>query len=81
MTVGWVFDLGGHLSHTLCSMFQNVFMLSSFDLHFLLQNGDFPLLYAVRYGQLDICKLLLDHGADSNLIDKVVQCDMCYSYS
>ena len=31
---GGVFDLGGHSSHTLCSMFQNVFMLSSFDLPF-----------------------------------------------
>ena len=31
---GGVFDLGGHLSHTLYRMFQNVFMFSSFDLLF-----------------------------------------------
>ena len=48
---------------------------------FLLQFGCCPLSYAVREGQLDICKLLLDHSADVNLIDEVVQCDLCYSYS
>ena len=31
---GWVFGLGGHLSHTLYSMIQNVFMFSSFDFLF-----------------------------------------------
>ena len=62
-------------------MIQNVFMLSSFDLLFLLQDGRIPLLSAVARDKLDICKLLLDHGAHVNLIDKVVQCDLCYSYS
>ena len=62
-------------------MFQNVFMLSSFDLHFLLQFGCYPLWYAVRWDKLDICKLLLEHGADVNCINKVVQCDLCYGYA
>ena len=57
-------------------MFQNVFMFSSFDILFLLQDGDFPPLYAVRGEKFAICKLLLDHGADVNLIDKVIQCDL-----
>ena len=31
----WMFGLGGRLSRTLCSMIQNVFMFSSFDLLFV----------------------------------------------
>ena len=31
---GGVFAVGGHLSHTLCSMIQNVFMFSSFGFLF-----------------------------------------------
>ena len=76
-----MFGLGGRLSHTLCSLIQNVFMLSSFDLIFLLQVGRYALWCAVVEDKLDICKLLLDHGANVNLIDKVVQCELCYSYS
>ena len=75
-----MFGLGGRLSRTSCSMIQNIFMFSSFDL--LLLQDDSPLLYAA-YGRdrLDICKLLLDHGAHVNCIDQVVQCDLCYSHS
>ena len=36
-----MFDLGEHLSHTLCSMIQNVFMLSSFDLLFCCSTSTF----------------------------------------
>ena len=43
---GGVFDLGGNLSHTLCSMIQNVFTLSSLDFLFCCS------LAAIHFGVL-----------------------------
>ena len=43
-----MFGLGGRLSHTLCSMIQNVFMFSSFDL-----------LFCCRMATLHFCMLFV----------------------
>jgi hypothetical protein len=37
----------------------------------LAQRGETPLLQAAYKGHLDICRLLVGHGADKNLQDKV----------
>ena len=35
------------------------------------QQGDTPLIMAIKKGMVDIVKLLLDHGADINSRDQV----------
>ena len=52
-------------TNIIMELLENNIDLNSPDAH-----GWYPLMYAVEYGNVEVLKLLIEHGANPNVIDK-----------